>query len=107
MNEWVSREETGNERKREVKWFAFGAVTTDNGDIKQHGILWLQCLTCLTPKSCLTLCSPVDRSLPGSSVRGISQARVLEWVANSFSRGSSPPRDQTWVSCVGRQSLYL
>ena len=39
---------------------------------------------------------------PGSSVHGISQARILEWVAISFSRGSSRPRDWTWVSCTGR-----
>ena len=44
----------------------------------------------------------VDCCLPGSSVRGISQARMLEWVAISFSRRSSQPRDQTHVSCVGR-----
>ena len=49
-------------------------------------------------QSCLTLCDPVDCSLPVSSVHGIFQARVLEWVAISFSRGSSQPRDQTWVS---------
>ena len=41
---------------------------------------------------------PVDCSLPGSSVHRILQARILEWVASSFSRGSSPPRDQTLVS---------
>ena len=46
-------------------------------------------------------CSP-----PGSSVHGISQARILEWVAISSSRGSSRPRDQTCVSCMGRQILY-
>ena len=45
-----------------------------------------------------TLCDPMDYSLPGSSVHGIFQARVLEWVAISFSRGSSQPRDQTQVS---------
>ena len=50
--------------------------------------------------------TPVDCSLPGSSVHGISQARVLEWVAISFSRGSSWPRDWTCISCVGRQILY-
>ena len=38
----------------------------------------------------------------GSSVHGILQARILEWVAIPFSRGSSPPRDRTWVSCIGR-----
>ena len=43
-------------------------------------------------QSCLTLCDPVDCSLQGSSVHGIFQARVLEWVAISFSRGSSRPR---------------
>ena len=44
--------------------------------------------------------------MPGSSVHGISQARKLEWVAVSFSRGSSWPRDQTCISCIGRWSLY-
>ena len=51
-------------------------------------------------QSCLTLCDPMDCSLPGSSVHGIFQARVLEWVAISFSRGSSGPRDQTRVSRI-------
>ena len=49
---------------------------------------------------CSTLCDPTDCSLQGSSVRGIFQARVLAWVAISFSRGSSQPRDRTWVSCT-------
>ena len=44
-------------------------------------------------QSCLTLCNPMDCSLPGSSVHGIFQAIVLEWIAISFSRGSSQPRD--------------
>ena len=48
---------------------------------------------------CLTLCGHMDCSLPGSSVHGISQARILEWVAISSSRGSSPPKDQTHLSC--------
>ena len=52
---------------------------------------------------CPTLRDPMDCSLPGSSVHEIFQARVLEWVAISFSRGSSRPRDWTWVShIVGR-----
>ena len=54
---------------------------------------------------CPTLCNPMDYSLPGSSVCGIFQARILEWVAISFSRGSSWPKDQThvsYVSCIGR-----
>ena len=44
-------------------------------------------------QSCPTLCDPMDYSLPGSSLRGIFQARILEWVAISFSRRSSQPRD--------------
>ena len=49
---------------------------------------------------CLTLCNPMDYSLPGSFVHGFLQARILEWVAMPFSRGSSPPRNWTWVSCI-------
>ena len=45
-------------------------------------------------------CNPMNCSLPGSSVHGISQARILEWVALSFSRGSSRPRDRTHISCL-------
>ena len=52
-------------------------------------------------QSCPTLCDPVDCSLPSSSVHGILQARILEWVAISFSRGSSWPRDRTRASCIG------
>ena len=51
-------------------------------------------------QSCPTLCDPVDCRLPGSSIHGIFQARILEWVAISFSRGSSQPRDRTEVSCI-------
>ena len=54
----------------------------------------------LVAKLCLALCSPVKNSLPASSVHGIFQGKLLEWVAISFSRGSSPPRDRTWVSCI-------
>ena len=46
------------------------------------------------------LCNPIDCCPPGSSVHGIFQARILEWVAISFSRGSSRPRDWTQVSCL-------
>ena len=51
-------------------------------------------------QSCPTLCDPMDCSLLGSSVHGIFQARVLEWVAISFSRGSSRPRNRTRVSRI-------
>ena len=58
---------------------------------------------------CVTLCNTMDCNPPGSSVHGVFQARILEWVAMPSSRGSSPPRDQTHVSCVsciGRRVLY-
>ena len=59
----------------------------------------------LVAQSCLTLCDYLDCSLPGSSVHGILQARILEWVAIPFSRGSSQPRDQTEVSHIAADSL--
>ena len=51
-------------------------------------------------QSCLTLCSPMDCSLPGSSVHGVFQARTLEWVVMPSSRESSQPRGRTQVSCI-------
>ena len=54
----------------------------------------------LVAQLCLTLCDPMYCSPPGSSVHGILKARILEWIAISFSRGSSQPRDQTQVSCI-------
>ena len=54
----------------------------------------------LVTQSCQTLCKPMYCIPPGSSVHGILQARILEWVAVPFSRGSSQPRDQTGVSCT-------
>ena len=59
--------------------------------------------------SCSNLYDPIDYNLPGSSVPGILQARILEWVVISSSRGSSQLRDGTWlfyVSCIGRRALY-
>ena len=62
-------------------------------------------LFCVCAQLCPTLCDPMDGSPPGSSLHGISQARILEWVAISYSRGSSQPKDQTCVSkvsCISR-----
>ena len=70
--------------------------------------LHIACM-CSVAQSCLTLYNSKDCSLPGSSVHGISQARILEWVGISYSKGSSQPRDQThnsYVSCTGRWVLY-
>ena len=64
---------------------------------------------CSVTQSCLTPCDPMDWSLPGTSIHGILQARMLECVAISFSRGSSQPRDQNCISCVScivRQIFY-
>ena len=54
----------------------------------------------------LTLCNPMDSSPPGSSVHGISQARILEGTSISFSRGLSVPKDWTHIFCLGRRILY-
>ena len=61
---------------------------------------------CSVVQECPPLCDPMDYSLPGSSVHGIFQARILEWVAISSFSGSSWPWDRTHVSCTGRWILY-
>ena len=72
-------------------------------------LLWIMLLwTCvLVAQLCLTLCEPMDCSLPGSSVHGIFQARILDWVAISFSKGSFQPRDWTWVSHIVRRRFTI
>ena len=71
----------------------------------------IEVIEVLATQLCLTLCDPMDCSLPGSSGRSpwegeesmrILQARILKWAAIPFSRGSSWPRDWTWVSCISR-----
>ena len=57
--------------------------------------------------SCVGLCDPMDCILPGFSIHGIFQARILEWVTISFSRGSFRPREQTWVSLIGGRHFNL
>ena len=78
--------------------------------------LWSQSPLSLSPlfasesevaQSCPTLCDPTDYSPPGSTVHGILQARILEWVAISFSRGSSRPRDRTQVSRIAGRPFNL
>ena len=56
---------------------------------------------------CLTLCDPMNYSLSGSSIHGIFQARVLKWVAISFSRGSYRPKDQTWISSIAGRHFTI
>ena len=64
-------------------------------------------LCALVAQSHPTLCDPMDSSLPGSSVHGILQARILEWVDIFFSRGSSQPRDRTQVSCIAGRFFII
>ena len=61
----------------------------------------------LVTQSYLTLCDPIDYNPPGSSLHGIFQARILEWVAIPFSKVSSWPRDWTWVSCIAGEFFTL
>ena len=70
---------------------------------------WLACVCAQLLSHVQLFCNSMDYSPRGSSVHGISWARILEWVAISFSRGSSPPREWTrisFISCIGRQILY-
>ena len=72
-----------------------------SSDIMTPCVLGLICVCAKSLQSCPTLCNAMDCSLPGFSVHGIFQARILDWVAISPSRGSSQPRDQTcFVSCL-------
>ena len=77
---------------------------TENLDFNKTFQMYLAHSCCrryyLVVKSCLTLCEATDCNPPVSLVHGTSQARILEWVAISFSRESSRPRDQTHVSCL-------
>ena len=74
----------------------------------ERGVLCAYMGMCAVTKSCPTLGDPMDRSLPGSSVHGISKGCILEWVVISSSRGPSWPRGRTRVSCsssIGRWIL--
>ena len=62
------------------------------------GVPFYEKVKVLVAQSCPILCDPTDCSPPGSSVHEILQARIVEWVAISFSRDSSQLKDQTWVS---------
>ena len=99
---------------------ADGFFTAELPGKPSHGL----CCSCSVAQLCLTLCmpgfpvlhylpelgqtscDPMDYSPPGSSVHGVFQARMLEWVAISSSRGSSRTRDRTWVSCTGQWIHY-
>ena len=82
--------------------WATNTVTFSLWCVACKNIKSLCCMSVLVAQLCVTLCDPIDYSLPGSSLHGILQARILEWVAMPFPRGSSWPRDQTcgsWGYC--------
>ena len=88
---------------------ALQELTLPRGNVRNHVWLWsnqregkVQVLVTQLPQ---TLWDPMDCGLPSSSVHGVLEARTLEWVAISFSRGSSPPRDRTQVSGLYADSL--
>ena len=70
-------------------------------------LTYMQSVKCEVAQSCPTLCDPMDCIPSGSSVYGILQARILEWVAISFSRGSSQSRDRTQVSHIAGRRFIL
>ena len=92
-----------------------GSKSTADGDcsheIKRHLFLGIKAMTNLKESEvsqlCLTLCNTIDCSLLCSSVHGIFQARILEWVAISFSSGSFQPRDRTQVSHIAGRLLTI
>ena len=93
-----------------VNWFLIKIPTPFNGErtvFHQKVLRWLDaCVLAQLLSHVWLFWDPMDCSPPGSSVQGIHQARILEWVAISSSRGSSWPRDRTFISCLGRQILY-
>ena len=99
---WVSSGVRGLENKwhtdsqTTVLWTLLESVETNPALLSPC----LQYVCVLGTQSCLTLCDPMDCNPPGSSVHGILRARILEWVAIPFSRGSSRPRDQTFQEDV-------
>ena len=83
-------------QKDSIRWVYLVKVVRENSSF--WCLFFKLCCCCLVAQSCPTLCGPMDCSPPGSSVHGILQARRLEWVAISFSKGSSRPRDWTRAS---------
>ena len=98
------------EKERKRNKFQFSSVQFSRSVVSDSATLWIAArqASLSTAKSCPILCNPTDCSPPGSCVRGIFQARILEWAPVSYSRGSFQFRDRIHVSCVssiGRQVL--
>ena len=93
---------------KQVQGWVVGCQDSDTISCAWNNQIPIRVCSCSDIQSCLALCDPVDRSPPGSSLRGIFQARIQELAAISSSRGSSWPRDQSRVpctSCIGRGIL--
>ena len=97
-------------RTPEIKWSAERLYKSGGASWNLNsGLMTGSTTVSVLSHSVVSLCDPMDRSPPGSSVRGILQVRILEWVAISYSRGSSPPRDWTRICylCIGRRVWLL
>ena len=93
-----------------IQWTWLYTVLNSDPDLYLENVchfIYIYICCCLVAKSCLTLLHPMGCSLPGLSVHGISQAKIWEWVALSFSRVYSWPRDPMYASCVAGDSLSL
>ena len=103
---------TSRDGKEDAISLSIGRTNRGFLSCNDHFLIWVISLfyfLCSVAQSCLTLCGPMDCSLPGSSVHENFQTRTLEWVAISYSRGFSQPRNWTCVSrvsCNGRWVLY-
>ena len=83
----------------------YSGFSISNGLLGAGIDCWRQ--MCVHAQSCLTLCDPMNCSPPGSSVHGIFQARILEWITISYSRSSSQPRDRTCISCLSCTGRWI
>ena len=79
----------------------------DLGAVMQVCVCVSVCVYAKSLQLCPTLCDPMEYRPPGSSVHGVLQARILEWVAFASSRGSSQPTDRTQVSCIAGGFLTI
>ena len=97
---WVKKKKKISMESERLDFTCFMGYKNDqtNKFVEKIAISQLASVRAKLLQSCLILCDPMDCSRTGSSVHGIFQARILEWVAISFSRGSSLPRDQTCIS---------
>ena len=90
----------GQKKKKKIICHKKENKTKQQQQQKGNSPLFVLSMKVKVIQSCLTLCDPMDCGLPGSPVHGIYQARILEWVAFPFSRGSSQSKDQTHISCI-------